>query len=187
MARPMNAYGDNYNGVVVEDTRRGALPVEMRRPARRIWQPWELEMATVGADNRYRLWRYIMPGTAAVLTKVYSFEGCQDIMVWIETGDIKTGATPTITAALCVGMVGGSDAWSNIKNITPTGTDMNVVTTSTAARHLVISTAWQPSPFDATTATNWASQLRGITPNFWALSLTASAANVPVTVWAVGR
>jgi hypothetical protein len=163
-----------------------ALPVEIPRGFRRIWQPWELEMGTVGADNRYRLWRYIMPGTDAVLTKFYSFEGCEDITVWIETGDIASG-TPTITAALCIGMQGGSDVWSNIKDVTPTGTDYNVVTTSTAARHLIVSTAFVPSPFDATTTTNWKSQMRGITPNFWALSLTANAANVPVTVWAVGR
>jgi len=165
-----------------------ALPVEIHRGFRRIWQPWELEAATVGADNRYRLWRYIMPvaNPTAVLTKFYSFEGCEDLTVWIETGDIASG-TPTITAALCVGMQGGSDAWSNIKDVTPTGADYNVVTTSTAARHLIISTSFTPFGFDATTQGTNKSQYRGITPNFWALSLTASAVNVPVTVWVVGR
>jgi hypothetical protein len=161
--------------------------VAIRPMPRRIWQPWEIEMATVGDDNRFVAWRYIMPTDAAILTKPYPMEGCQDLTVFIQTGG--SAGTPTLTVSLSVSMFGGSDFWNNSKSITPAGTDMNVVTTSaTAGRFLVISTAWQPSPFDATTATNWASQLRGVTWNFWALSLTASAADVmPVTIWAVGR
>lgn len=155
------------------------MPVAIQREARRKWEPWDLEMATVGADGRCNLWRYITPSGSAVYSRVYSFEGCEDILLFFQSGRVQSTA-PTCTVALCVSMFGGADFWGNAVDVTPSGAGLNALTCSnSAAQYLTVSTV------DKTTASNV--HRRGWTPNFWGFYLSPSAAGVPITAWAVGR
>lgn len=155
------------------------INVAGRQFVRKRWEPHVLQMKTLGLDNRNCCYRYITPGSSAVFSMPIPMEGCQDIILVIQTGRVLN-STPTLTASLSFSMYGGEDFWSNAVDVTPSGAGLNVVTcSSSASQFLTINSA------DQTTASNV--HRRGWTPNHWGFYLTGSAAGVPATVWAIGR
>lgn len=162
-----------------------ALPVAVQPGARRVWRPEELEMATVGGDGRCNLWRYITPGNSSYYSKPYAWEGCNDITLYTYLGRLATG-TPTVDMFLCASMTGGADFWSNAVTITP-GSNFGRVTATTGVAFGIISSAFLPDGYDATTVTNNATHRRGVPYLFWGFYMKCSAAGVPVTVFAQGR
>lgn len=156
-----------------------AMPVAATPAPRRIWLPSEIEFDTPGADGRFEGYRYISGGTAPVYSQVLSMEGCEDLAIWITAGKTPQGPK-TLTMLVYMGPMGGQDMINNSDYVNPLSGSANVLTTATNA-----STHWQFFTRDMTTTDGV--RKRGFSPNYWCLKVTASAAGMPFTVWAMGR
>lgn len=143
---------------------------------RRLWRPEDLEMTTAGADGRTELWRYISPGTSAVTTELYPWEGFKDLIVWVQSGALASG-TPTLDILLQGGMMADQDAGNTMVSLNTAAGNINRLTTSTVSVAFTLSTA------DPTAVPTKA---LGVIPQYWRLSFTASAAGVPFCVWVMG-
>ena len=175
---PNNQWGVPTNGVVVVGS-DAPLPVAQTPTARRIWLPNEITFDAVGADGRWSGYRYISANNTVFYSQPYSFEGCSDLMVWVEAGKTVAGAL-TLKVALMGGMVAGQDYKNNATQLNGTGAGVDTLTTSTTVgTHMRLWTG------DQITTSN--ALYRGVTPLYWHLAVTPSAANLPFTVWAVAR
>ena len=179
MPMTMDGYGAPANAVTLWDWQGAALPVAVIPAPRRMWLPNEITFGTVGAHGGWSAYRYISASNAAITTEFYPWEGCQDLAVWVLAAKTAAGAQ-TLSVELLGSMVAGQDAVNHALALGPTGAGLGTLTTATgAAASLTISTA------NMTTASNV--QYRGFTPLFWGLRVTPSAANIPFTIWVVGR
>lgn len=175
---PYNQWGAPQNGVVIYGT-TAPVPVAQTPAPRRIWLPNELTFDAVGADGRWSGYRYISASNTVFYSQPYSFEGCSDLMVWVETGKTAAGVL-TLKVALMGGMVAGQDYKNNATQLNGAGANVDTLSTSTTGgAHMRLWTG------DQITTSN--ALYRGITPLYWHLAITPSAANLPFTVWAVGR
>ena len=175
---PYNQWGAPQNGVVIYGT-TAPVPVAQTPAPRRIWLPNELTFDAVGADGRWSGYRYISASNTVFYSQPCSFEGCSDLTIWVEAGKTTAGAL-TLKVALMGGMVAGQDYKNNATQLNGAGAGVDTLTTSTTVgAHMCIWTG------DLVTNSNVL--FRGFTPLYWHLAVTPSAANLPFTVWAVGR
>lgn len=174
-----NGFGAPANAVTLWDWQGTALPTAATPAPRRIWLPHEIRLGTRGNHGGWTAHRYISAGTAAVYSEFYPWEGCSDLTVWALAARTAAGAL-TLKVELLGSMVAGQDGLNHAQSLGPTDAGLQTLTTSTGAPvSLMVSTA------NMTTASNISS--RGFSPLFWALRLTPSAADLPFTIWVLGR
>lgn len=179
MPMTTDGYGAPVNAVTLWEWQGAALPVAVAPAPRRVWLPNEITFDTVGSHGGWSAYRYISASNAAITSEFYPWEGCQDLAVWVLAAKTAAGVL-TLKVELLGSMVAGQDAANHALALGPTGAGLDTLSTSaTVPVSMLISTA------NMTTASNVS--YRNISPLFWGLKVTPSAANLPFTIWVVGR